>query len=181
MALCLRPFCWRLSAFVDEGGGEGSWTPRRIGNAIRSPVSVGGGSRAPPKKTRRAGPGSTIPSPPDVVVPPFEPFCLYRMDDWRSDFSFCCPALISLRPLLLFNPLLLAGTASWESCLRAGGSAGFCFGSAALRVCGPPKKQSDKAKFLGSPAKSGPWPGEQAPLAFGCPARKRAQKRRKKT
>jgi hypothetical protein len=54
--------------------------------------------------------------------------------------------LISLRLILLFNAPLLAGTASWERRLRAGGTAGFCFGLAALRVCGPPKKQSDKAK-----------------------------------
>jgi hypothetical protein len=97
------------------------------------------------------------------------------MDDLRSAFSFCCPALISLS-LLLFNPLHLAGTARWERRLRAGGAAGFCFGFAALRVCGPPKKQSDKAKFLGSPAKSSPWPGEQAPLALGCPARSGSRK-----
>jgi hypothetical protein len=41
-----------------------------------------------------------------------------------------------------------------------------------------PQETKRTAKFLGSPAKSSPWLGEQAPLALGCPARKRAHKRR---
>ena len=42
-----------------------------------------------------------------------------------------------------------------------------------------PQETKRRAKFLGSPTKSSPWPGEQAPLALFVPREKRAQKRRK--
>jgi hypothetical protein len=42
-----------------------------------------------------------------------------------------------------------------------------------------PQKTKRTAKFFGSPAKSSPWPSEQAPLALGCPARSGAEKEKK--
>ncbi len=53
--------------------------------------------------------------------------------------GFTCP-----QPIVLFWQRFLAGTGRWESRLRAGGTAGFCFVrplTATLRVCGSPKKR----------------------------------------
>jgi len=68
--------------------------------------------------------------------------------------------LSSPHPIVLFWHRYLAGRARWESRLRAGGTAGFCFVrplTATLRVCGSPKKQNELRSFLAPPQKGSPW------------------------
>jgi hypothetical protein len=86
----------------------------------------------------------------------------------RFDFTGHSPFL---------TPFLLAGTASLGLPLRACGTAGFCF------VAKPTpsgfwllRKISRASEIFRPLQKSSPGPGEQAPLALGCPARSRAEK-----
>ena len=60
----------------------------------------------------------------------------------------------------LFWHRFLAGTGRWESRLRAGGTASFCFIrplTDTLGLCGSPKKQIEERSFLAPPQKGSPW------------------------
>ena len=83
-----------------------------------------------------------------------------------------------------FSAPFLAGTAGWRHLLRPGGTALLCF-PATRDPFGfpvPPQKtgrhlpRPQSESFFGSPGKSGAWPGEQAPPASRCPARKQGGK-----
>jgi hypothetical protein len=80
----------------------------------------------------------------------------------------------------LFWHRFLAGTARWESRLRAGGTAGFCFVrplTATLRVCGSPKKQIEERSFLAPPQKGSPWHWRAGPTRpFRAPRETGAEK-----
>ena len=82
-----------------------------------------------------------------------------------------------------FSTAILAGTAGWRHLLRPGGTALLCF--PATRdppVSGPSQKDwpslalAAERIFFGSTRKSGSRPGEQAPPASRCPARKQGGK-----
>ena len=86
-------------------------------------------------------------------------------------------------PILPFPPPFLAGTAGRRYLLRPGGTALLCF--PATRdppVSGPSQKDwpslalAAERIFFGSTRKSGSRPGEQAPPASRCPARKQGGK-----
>ena len=107
-----------------------------------------------------------------TTVPPSRPQVL-RLGDCHSDAV----------PILPFPPPFLAGTAGRRHLLRPGGTALLCFPA----TRDPPGFRSlpkrlaiicpgRTANLLGSPRKSGAWPGEQAPPALWCPARKRGGK-----
>ena len=107
-----------------------------------------------------------------TTVPPSRPQVLC-LADCHSDAV----------PILPFPPPFLAGTAGWRHLLRPSGTALLCFPA----TWDPPRFRSlpkrlaitcpgRRANFFGSSRKSGAWPGEQAPPALWCPARKRGGK-----
>src|SRR6516164_2273293 len=113
--------------------------------------------------------------PPLAATPPRRPS--------RPQLLRIADCLVEAVLILPFPRPFLAGTAGWRLLLRPGGTALLCFPA----TRDPPGFRSlpkrlaiicpgRTANLLGSPRKSGAWPGEQAPPALWCPARKRGGK-----
>jgi hypothetical protein len=87
-----------------------------------------------------------------------------------------------------FSATVLAGTAGWRHLLRPGGATLLCFPATrdppgfrslpkrSAITCPGRTANNHLLLLFGSPRKSGAWPGEQAPPALWCPARKRGGK-----
>src|SRR5262249_21169481 len=92
-----------------------------------------------------------------------------RLHPVRSDKHRLClrpflSCFLSFESSFLHCPFLprLAGTASWETFLRAQRHGGLLpWASPPLGVYGSPKNQHDE--IFGTPSKSSPWPREQGP------------------
>ena len=106
-----------------------------------------------------------------------------------STVRWYCPLLIptesprsthTIISNFLFWHRSLAGTARWESRLRAGGTAGFCFVATATPsgFAVPPRNKTNCEVSWLPHKKAALGTGEQAPLALSAP-REKGQKRRK--
>ena len=118
--------------------------------------------------------------------PPFIGKCTYLFTCERACLfetsGFLVSGLSCPLPMALFLHRFLAGTARWESRLRAGGIAGFCFVrqlTDTLRVCGSLKKQNTKRSFLAPPQKAALGLASRPRSPFCAPREKSADEEKK--